>query len=51
MSDKYDKPNYERIKKFLIEECWYESIEEAKRNYTPLNLYPLIGELNNKEEK
>ena len=42
----------ELIKKFLVDECGYESIEEAKKNYTPLNLYPLIGEINlNKEEK
>ena len=38
------------IEKFLIEECGYKSIEDAKRKYVPLNLYPLMGEINTKKE-
>lgn len=51
ISSKYDEINYRRIEKFLIEECGYKSVEEAVSNYTPLNLYPLIGDLSKKEEK
>ena len=41
-----------KIEEFLIGYCGYESIEEAKKNYIPLNFYPLIGEINlNKEDK
>lgn len=40
----------ELIKKFLIEECGYKSIEDAIKHTPKLNLYPIYGELN-KEEK
>ncbi len=39
-----------KIEKFLIEECGYKSIEDAKEKYVPLNLYPLMGEINIKKE-
>lgn len=33
------------IKKFLIYECGYESIEDAIKNTPKINLYPIYGEL------
>ena len=41
----------EKIEEFLVGYCGYKSIEEAKKNYTPLNLYPLIGEIKVKDDK
>lgn len=38
------------IEKFLVEECGYKSIEDAKGKYVPLNFYPLMGEINIKKE-
>ena len=38
--------NMELIEKFLIEECGYKSIEDAKAKFTPMNLYPIYGEIN-----
>ena len=35
----------EKIKKFLIEECGYKSIEDAIKNTPRVNLYPIYGEL------
>lgn len=43
--------NIKKIEEFLVDYCGYKSIEEAKRNYTPLNLYPLIGEIKFKDDK
>ena len=41
-----------KIEEFLIDVCGYKSIEEAKRNYKPLNFYPLMGEIDiNKSNK
>ena len=41
-----------RIEDFLINYCGYSSIEEAKKNYKPMNLYPLIGDIEiDKEEQ
>lgn len=39
------------IEGFLINICGYKSIEDAKENYKPLNFYPLIGEIDFKEEE
>ncbi|MGG7213788.1 hypothetical protein ACQPUY_09240 [Clostridium nigeriense] len=42
----------EKIKKFLIEECGYKSIEDAIKNTPKINLYPFVGEVDiNKEDK
>lgn len=40
----------ELIKKFLIEECGYKSIEDAIKNTPKINLYPIYGEID-KEDK
>lgn len=45
----------ELIKKFLIDECGYESIEDAIKNTPRLNFYAFIGEVKkssfNEDEK
>lgn len=42
--------NLKKIEELLINVCGYKSIEEAKKNYKPLNFYPLIGEIDIKKE-
>lgn len=37
--------NIELIKRFLIDECGYESIEDAIKNTPRINLYAFVGEV------
>ncbi|MDC4239862.1 hypothetical protein NE398_06755 [Clostridium tertium] len=44
----------ELIKKFLIDECGYKSINDAIKNTPRINIYAFIGEVNRtiiKEDK
>ena len=46
--------NMELIKKFLIDECGYKSIEDAIANTPRMNIYAFVGEVNRiniKEDK
>lgn len=36
----------EKIKKFLIDECGYKSIEDAIANTPRINIYAFVGEVN-----
>lgn len=40
----------EKIKEFLIGYCGYKSLEDAIENTPKINLYPIYGELEDKEE-
>ena len=43
--------NMDLIKKFLINECGYKSIEDAIKNTPKINLYPIYGEVNGSKVK
>ncbi len=43
--------NMDLIKKFLINECGYKSIEDAIKNTPKVNFYAFVGEVNRSNDK